>query len=65
MQQWWYLKKSGVAKPNPWQQFLKDMKTYAEDLQDKGHGIVLALDTNEDLLEEGAFKTVCKGDRFS
>eukprot|EP00957_Ditylum_brightwellii_P170880 13006146-Ditylum_brightwellii.AAC.1 len=49
MQQWWHLKKTGVAMPNPWQQFLKDLKTYIEELLDKGHKIVLALDTNKDL----------------
>eukprot|EP00957_Ditylum_brightwellii_P045000 3413993-Ditylum_brightwellii.AAC.1 len=55
MQQWRKLKKKGISKPNPCQQFLLDLTNLLHDLQTKEHEIVLPLDANDDILEDGAF----------
>eukprot|EP00957_Ditylum_brightwellii_P001697 131660-Ditylum_brightwellii.AAC.2 len=56
MQQWGHSKKKGVAKPNPCQQFLTDLAQELEELQNKGHYVVLSFDANKDLAGNRAFK---------
>eukprot|EP00957_Ditylum_brightwellii_P183800 14000189-Ditylum_brightwellii.AAC.1 len=55
MQQWRHLKKKGVSKPGPRRQFLTDLSKFINALQDKGHALILSLDSNEDSEEEGQF----------
>eukprot|EP00957_Ditylum_brightwellii_P044324 3362898-Ditylum_brightwellii.AAC.1 len=60
MQQWRGLKKKGVKKQNPWQQFFKDLSALIEELQGKNHEVVLSLDANEDILDGGQFTKFVK-----
>eukprot|EP00957_Ditylum_brightwellii_P172645 13142320-Ditylum_brightwellii.AAC.1 len=60
IQQWRGLKKKGVNKPNPWQQFLKDLSALIEELRGKDHEVVLSLDANEDILDGGQFTKFIK-----
>eukprot|EP00957_Ditylum_brightwellii_P051109 3875079-Ditylum_brightwellii.AAC.2 len=55
MQQWGGLKKKGVTKLNPRQQFLTDLFALIEELQGNNHEIVLLLDANKDILDNGQF----------
>eukprot|EP00957_Ditylum_brightwellii_P019567 1475750-Ditylum_brightwellii.AAC.1 len=49
------IKKKGISKPNPRQQFLLDLTNLLHDLQTKEHEIVLSLDANKGILQDGAF----------
>eukprot|EP00957_Ditylum_brightwellii_P042947 3251885-Ditylum_brightwellii.AAC.1 len=56
MQQWRALKKKGIQKPDPRKQFLTDLSDFLEELLDKDHELVLSLDVNKDITEDGDFK---------
>eukprot|EP00957_Ditylum_brightwellii_P162965 12409584-Ditylum_brightwellii.AAC.1 len=56
MQQWRALKEKGIQKPDPRKQFLKGLADFLDALLDKDHELVLLLDANEDITEEGDFK---------
>eukprot|EP00957_Ditylum_brightwellii_P076818 5839138-Ditylum_brightwellii.AAC.2 len=52
MQQWYALMGRGIEKSDPRHQFLQDIQEKAEELTDKGHEVILALDANEDVVEK-------------